>query len=285
MKTSSSITKSACTLALNGDTVWVPSTMRENGRIPVNGIRIYYEVHGRADGIPLVLLPGGGSTIETTFGRVLPALAASHRVIAVEEQGHGRTSDRDQPITFESSADDVAELVRQLGLEQVDIVGFSNGASVGLQVAIRHPGLVRKLVFASAMTKRDGAHSELWDFMERADISNMPQPLKDAFLRVNPDEHQLQVMHDKDAQRMREFKDVGDDLVRSIRAAVLIVMGDRDVVRLEHAVDLSRQIPDARLLVLPSGHGDYLGEIVAAPNATRYPELTAGLIEEFLARR
>ena len=102
----------------------------------------------------------------------------------------------------------------------------------------------------------------------------------DAFLRVNPDEDHLKVMHDKDAQRMREFKDVGDDLVRSIRAAVLIVVGDRDVVRLEHAVDLSRQIPDARLLVLPGGHGDYLGEIVAA---TRYPELTAGLIEEFLA--
>ena len=88
---------------------------------------------------------------------------------------------------------------------------------------------------------------------------------------MNPDEHQLQVMHDKDAQRMREFKDVGDNIVRSIRAAVLIVVGDRDVVRLEHAVELSRQIPDARLLVLPSGHGDYLGEIVAAPNATRYP--------------
>jgi len=259
------------------------NTMRENGRIPVNGIDIYYEAHGRADGIPVVLLPGGGSTIETTFSRVLPALAARHRVIAVEEQGHGRTSGRDQPITFESSADDVAGLVRHLGLEQVDIVGFSNGASVGLQVAIRHPGLVRKLVFASAMTRRDGAQAELWEFMTRADISNMPQPLKDAFLRVNPDERQLKVMHDKDAQRMREFKDVGDDLVRSIRAAVLIVVGDRDVVRLEHAVDLSRQIPDARLLVLPGGHGDYLGEAVVAPNVTRYPELTAGLIEEFLA--
>ena len=95
-------------------------------------------------------------------------------------------------------------------------------------------------------------------------------------------ETKLRTMHDKDAQRMREFKDVGDDLVRSIRAAVLIVVGDRDVVRLEHAVDLSRQIPDARLLVLPGGHGDYLGEIVAAPKATRYPELTARLIEEFL---
>jgi pimeloyl-ACP methyl ester carboxylesterase len=259
-----------------------PKTMRENGHISVNGIRMYYEVHGRADGIPVVLLPGGGSTIETTFSRVLPALAAGHRVIAVEEQGHGRTSDRDTPLTFESSADDVAGLVRELGLEQVDILGFSNGASVGLQLAIRHPRLVRKLVFASAMTKRDGAQPELWDFMARADVSNMPQPLKDAFLRVNPDERQLKVMHDKDAQRMREFKDVGDDLMRSIRAAVLIVVGDRDVVRLEHAVALSRQIPDARLLVLPGGHGDYLGEVVAAPSATRYPELTAGLIEEFL---
>jgi pimeloyl-ACP methyl ester carboxylesterase len=259
-----------------------PKTMRENGHIPVNGIRMYYEAHGQADGIPIVLLPGGGSTIETTFGQVLPVLATSQRVIAVEEQGHGRTSDRDQPITFESSADDVAGLVRQLGFEQVDIVGFSNGASVGLQVAIRHPRLVRKLVFASAMTRRDGAHAELWEFMARADISNMPQPLKDAFLRANPDERQLKVMHDKDAQRMREFKDVGDDLVRSIRAAVLIVVGDRDVVRLEHAVDLSRQIPGARLLVLPGGHGDYLGEVVATPRATRYPALTAGLIEEFL---
>ena len=261
----------------------VPDTMRENGRIPVNGIRIYYEVHGRAEGIPIVLLPGGGSTIEATFSRLLPALAASHRVIALEEQGHGRTTDRDQPITFESSADDVAGLVRQLGLDQVDIVGFSNGASVGLQVVIRHPGLVRKLVFASAMTTREGAHAGLWDFMAQADISNMPQPLKDAFLRVNPDEQQLKVMHDKDAQRMREFKDVADDLVRAVRAAVLIVVGDRDIVRLEHALDLSRRIPDARLLVLPGGHGDYLGEVVGTARATRYPELTAGLIGEFLA--
>lgn len=257
--------------------------MRESGRIPVNGIDIYYEFHGRPDGIPLVLLPGGGSTIETTFSRLLPVLAASHRVIALDEQGHGRTSDRDRPVTFEGSADDVAGLVRRLGFEQVDIVGFSNGASVGLQVAIRHPSLVRKLVFASAMTKRDGAHPALWDFMAQADVSNMPQPLKDAFLRINPDEHRLKVMHDKDAHRMRTFQDIDDTLVRSVRAAVLIVVGDKDIVRLEHALELSRQIPGARLLVLPAGHGDYLGDIVAAPTATRYPALTAGLIQHFLA--
>ena len=256
--------------------------MRESGHVAVNGIRMYYEVHGRPDGVPVVLLPGGGSTIDTTFSRLLPALAGSHRLIAIEEQGHGRTSDRDLPVTFESSADDVAGVARALGLDTIDIVGFSNGATVGLQVAIRHPALVRKLVFASGLTKKDGAIPQLWEFMAKADISNMPQVLKDAFLKVTPDAGKLKTMHDKDAQRMREFRDIGDDLVRSVRAAVLIVVGDRDIVRLEHAVELSRQIPDARLLVLPAGHGDYLGEAVATPDGTRYPERFAGLIEEFL---
>lgn len=255
--------------------------MHQSGHAAVNGIRMYYEVHGDATGVPLVLLPGGGSTIGTTFSRVLPLFAATRRTIALEEQGHGRTTDRDHAISFETSADDVAALARELGYRRVDILGFSNGASVGLQVAIRHPDLVRKLVFASAMTRRDGAHPGLWDFMAQADISNMPQPLKDAFLALNPDPAKLKVMHDKDAERMRNFADVPEALVRSVRAAVLIVVGDRDVVRLEHVLDLTRQIPDARLLVLPAGHGDYLGEVMT-PNPGSYPAITARLIEEFL---
>ena len=119
--------------------------------------------------------------------------------------------------------------------------------------------------------------------MARADFSNMPQPLKDAFLKVTPDVQKLRAMHDKDAQRMRQFEDVPDAWLKSLRAAMLIVVGDHDVVTLEHAVELSRQIPGARLLVLPGGHGDYLGEAVMSQRHTRYPELTAGLIEEFLA--
>ena len=254
----------------------------ESGHAPVNGIRIYYEVHGHPDGIPLVLLHGGGSTIEVTFGRVVPIFGRGRRVIAVEEQGHGRTTDRDAPFTFESSADDVAALLRYLKVSGADLLGFSNGASVALQVAIRHPELVRKLVFASSITKREGAHPQLWEFMEQADFSNMPQPLKDAFLRVNPDTQQLETMHDKDAARMRNFKDVPDDLVRSVRAPTLIVLGDQDIVRLEHAVELTRLISGARLLILPAGHGDYLGEAVMTQKDTRYPEQTAALIEEFL---
>jgi pimeloyl-ACP methyl ester carboxylesterase len=254
----------------------------ESGHAPVNGINMYYEVHGRGNGVPLVLLHGGGSTIDVTFSRVLPVFAGSRRVIAVEEQGHGRTTDRDAPVRFESSADDVAALLRFLKIEKADILGFSNGAGVALQIAIRHPQLVRKMVFASSITKRDGAHPQLWEFMKQADFSNMPQPLKDAFLQVNPDMQQLKTMHDKDAERMRNFKDVPDDLVRSVRAPTLIVLGDQDIVKPEHAIELVRLITGARLLILPGGHGDYLGEAVMTQKETRYPELTARLIEEFL---
>jgi pimeloyl-ACP methyl ester carboxylesterase len=267
-----------------GETVPIASSKPlASGHAPVNGIEMYYEVHGRSEGVPLVLLHGGGSTIEVTFGRVLPLFARSRRVIAVEEQGHGRTSDREGPVRFESSADDVAALLGYLEVGEADVFGFSNGASVALQVAIRHPDLVRRLVFASSITRRDGAPPEFWAAIEKADFSNMPQPLKDAFLRVTPDPRRLKTMHDKDAARMRGFADVPDELVRSVRAPTLIVLGDRDIVTPEHAVALTRLIPDARLLILPGGHGDYLGEAVATQGDTRVPELTAGLIEEFLA--
>jgi pimeloyl-ACP methyl ester carboxylesterase len=257
----------------------------ESGHAPVNGISMYYEVHGRPDGVPLVLLHGGGSTIEVTFKRVLPVFADTRRVIAVEEQGHGRTTDRDAPVTFESSADDVAALLQYLKVDKADVFGFSNGASVGLQIAIRHPQLVQKLVFASSITKRAGAHPQFWDFMKKADFTNMPQPLKTAFLRVNPDVGQLKTMHDKDAARMQSFKDVPDALVGSVRVPTLIVLGDQDIVKPEHAMELTRLIWGARLLIVPGGHGDYLGEAVMTHKDTRYPELTARLIQEFLDSR
>jgi pimeloyl-ACP methyl ester carboxylesterase len=254
----------------------------ERGHAPVNGISMYYEVHGPDDGVPLVLIHGGGSTIDSTFGRILPFLADDRKVVALEEQGHGRTSDRDAPVRFESSADDVAALLRYLKIEQADVFGFSNGASVALQVAIRHPQLVRRLVFASSMTKRSGADPQFWEFMKQADLSNMPQALKDAFLRVNPNERQLRRMHDKDAERMRNFVDVPDAMLRSIRVPTLIVLGDRDVVKPEHAVELTHLIPEGRLLILPGGHGDYLGEIMSLPAGASRAEVTASLIEDFL---
>ena len=245
----------------------------------VNGLRLYYQVHGTG-GVPLVLLPGGGSTIESTYGEVLASLAERGRVIAIDEQNHGRSGHRAGPERFTDSADDVAELVRQLGHTQVDVMGFSNGATVALQVAIRHPSLVRKLVFASGLAKRGGAAPEFWEFMERATFDDMPQSLKDDFLAVNADRAQLRAMYDKDAHRMRTFADIPTAQIRAVRAQTLILGGDRDVPTLEHLHDLSRWIPRARLVVLPTGHGEYLGEQTAGSRFES--EVTVALVDWFL---
>jgi len=250
----------------------------------IRGMSLYYEIHGqpRAGRVPLVLLHGGGSTIDSTWGRVLPIFAAHRRVIALEEQAHGRTSDRDAPLTFESSADDVAALLQVLKVDKADLMGFSNGASVALEVAIRHSGLARKLVFASSMTKRSGAQPQFWEFIGKAGFEDMPQALKDAFLRVNPDPAKLRNMHDKDLARMRNFRDVPDAEVAAIRAPTLVMLGDHDVVRPEHAFELTKLIPGSRLLILPGDHGDYIGEVDATPEGSPWPALTAGLVEAFL---
>ena len=117
----------------------------------VNGIKMYYELHGT--GRPLVLIRGGGSTVTTTFGKILPSLAKTRMVIAVELQAHGHTSDRNAPESFEQDADDVAELLKQLNINGADIFGFSNGGHTAMEVAIRHPERVRRLILASAFYK------------------------------------------------------------------------------------------------------------------------------------
>lgn len=254
----------------------------EKGLAPIKDIQMYYEIHGNKDGIPLVLLNGGGSTIEVTYSRVLPLLAQNRKVIALDEQGHGRTTDRNAPVSFETSAEDVVALLKFLNIEQADIFGFSNGASVALNVAIRHPKLVRKLVFASSITKREGAYPMFWNFMKNATFENMPQALKDAFLKVNPDPKKLHTMYEKDAARMRNFKDLSDKDIGTVGIPTLILLGDRDVPKLEHAVEMVRMIPKARLLILPGGHGDYLGEAIMSQGKDRYPELTSALVQDFL---
>jgi pimeloyl-ACP methyl ester carboxylesterase len=253
-----------------------------SGHVTVNGIALYYEQYGPAVGTPLVLLPGGGSTIQATFGRLLPLISRHRRVIAFEEQGHGRSGAHPGPERFEQSADDVAAALEQLGIASADVMGFSNGASNALLVAIRHPERVRKLVFASSFTKRAGAQSGFWPMMANADFDGMPAALKVEFLRVNSDTAALRRMHDRDLERMHAFTDLPDEQVRSVKASTLILCGDHDVVTPEHALELSRLIVGARLLILPGTHGDYLGEITA-PARPWAIEATARLVEEFLA--
>jgi alpha-beta hydrolase superfamily lysophospholipase len=176
------------------------------GYAPVNGLKMYYELHGVDGGKnpPLVLLHGGGSTIDTTFGKVLPSLAKSRQVVAFEQQGHGRTGDMaDRPFSFEQSADDTVALMDHLKIEKADLFGFSNGGNIALQIAIRHPNRVRKLVVASAMFKRDGLYPEVWEFMKRSTLEDMPKELKEAYLKVSPHPEQLPTFHDKSAKRHR----------------------------------------------------------------------------------
>jgi pimeloyl-ACP methyl ester carboxylesterase len=249
----------------------------------VDGLKLYYEVHG--SGRPLVLIHGGGSTIESTFGRVLPELAKTHQVIAVELQAHGHTLDINRPLSFEQDADDVAALLKQLKIEKADIMGFSNGGTTALQLAIRHPELVNKLVLLSALYKRSGMPPGFFDGFQGATLEkSMPQPLKEAYLKANPDPQGLQRMFDRDVARMKAFKDISDGQIKAIQAPALIISGDTDVVRPEHALELSRTLPHAHLAILPGGHGEYIGEICSTNKNSKMPLLATALIEEFLGK-
>ena len=165
-----------------------------SGYAPVNGLKMYYEIHGTANAKipPLVLLHGGGSTIETSFGKVLSSLARTRQVIAFEQQGHGHTADIvDRPFTFEQSADDTAGLLRHLRIGKADFFGYSNGGHIALQLAIRHPGLVRKLVVESAMFHRDGCDPWFWKSFDNAKMDDMPPELREAYLGAAPHPEQL----------------------------------------------------------------------------------------------
>ncbi len=237
-----------------------PSKPIHAGYANVNGLRMYYELHGK-QGFPLVLVHGGGSTITTTFGRILPMLARTHRVIAVEMQAHGHTRDIDRPFTFTQDADDIATLLDTLHVAKADVFGFSNGGTTALQVGIRHPRKVRRLIIASSNFKRDGMVAGFWDSMEKGTFADMPQIFKDELRKIDTSAAAAHALFERDSKRMLAFKDIPDKEIKSILAPTLVIDGDRDVVRVEHAVELSRLLPHARLCILPGEHGEYFGEI------------------------
>ena len=251
-----------------------------HGYSEVNGIKMYYEIYGQ--GKPLVLIHGGGSTIETTFGRVIPMLAKKYKVIAMDLQAHGRTSDRAAPESFEQDADDVVTLLKNLNISSASFFGFSNGGTSTVQIAIRHPEIVDKIILGSALCKRNGVPEQFWDFMKQATLSSMPAQLKEAYLKVSPDPKGLQVMHDKDAQRMVNFRDIPDDQIRSIKAPTLIIIGDKDVIKPEHALEMHSQIANSSLAIIPGVHGEYIGEITTLNSNSKEADFVIPMIENFL---
>ncbi|HEX5502653.1 MAG TPA: alpha/beta hydrolase, partial [Thermomicrobiales bacterium] len=236
-------------------------TAPRTGYAPVNGLQMYYEIHG--EGRPLVVLHGSFMTIEL-LGALIPGLAQGRQVIAVEFQGHGRTADIDRPITYEHLADDVAAVLRHLGIAGADVYGYSLGGGVALEFAIRHPALVRKLVLVSASYTREGMYPEVWAGIEQITPDLFAgTPWRAAYDRVAPDPGAFGVLVEQLKQLDRTAGDWPAEAVRAITAPTMIVIGDSDGTRPEHAAELFRLrgggvfgdfagLPAAQLAVLPA---------------------------------
>lgn len=256
------------------------SVRLESGYSQVNGLRMYYEIYGQ--GKPIVLIHGGGSTIETSFGRIIPLLAKRRQVIGVELQAHGHTSDRNTDLSFQQDADDVASLLDRLKIPKADFLGFSNGGHTLIEVALRHPEKVNKLILASAFYKRSAAAAQFWEGFDGATLDMMPQVLKDGYLKANNDPSGLLNMFRKDVQKMKVFKGWTDEQMNSIKAPTLVINANTDVGSPEHAVEMYRIIPNCELAIFPGGHGAYLGAIEGLDNGHWTQSYAADLIEAFL---
>jgi pimeloyl-ACP methyl ester carboxylesterase len=258
----------------------------QSNYVSVNGLEMYYEDHGT--GQPLVLLHGAFSAIGTSFGSVLPELAKNRRVIAFEMQAHGRTADIDRPLSMEQMADDTVTALRQLGIEEADFFGFSMGGGVAVRVAFRHPEVVRKLVLASVTYKLDGVHPGLMEGLAEMKPEMMHgSPWHEEYMRIAPRPEDFATLFAKKTQMDRQVQDLPAEAIVAIEAPTLLIIGDSDIVRPEHAVEMFRLLgggvmgdlvglPKSRLAVLPGTthatlveRGDWLasmiGEFLDAP--------------------
>jgi pimeloyl-ACP methyl ester carboxylesterase len=244
-----------------------PAVRAERGYAPVNGLEMYYEIHG-SGGVPLVLLHGAFSNIGTDFGKILPALADTRQVIGVEQQGHGHTADIDRPLSYEQMADDTAALLRTLGIEHADFLGYSFGSAVALQIAVRHPELVRKLVFAGGVSYRpDGLYPEVLAGLGQVTPETMAEmmagtPWHEAYVRIAPNPDDWTALVAKKMALDKGWQGWTPEAIDSIEAPVLLIIGDSDIVRPEHVVAMFRLfgggvpgdlagLPKSQLAILP----------------------------------
>ena len=207
----------------------------EGSYASVNGLALYHEIHGSGD--PLVLIPGGLMTIDM-MGLIVPSLATTRQVIAIEPQAHGHTTDTDRPLSYEQMADDAAALIRHLGFERADVFGFSAGGGVALQTAIRHPNVVRKLVLVSATHTSDGEYPEIRAFTSSFEADTpMLVANREAYVRAAGTPGGWAVLVAKMRQLLTEGYDWAED-VGAIRAPALVVAGDADTLPPSHAVEM-----------------------------------------------
>jgi pimeloyl-ACP methyl ester carboxylesterase len=233
----------------------------EGKRVEVNGMQMYYEVSG--EGEPLVVLHGAYMNIPT-MGAIVGKLAETHKVYAIEFQGHGRTTDIDRPITYPNLADDVAVFMDKVGLEKADVFGYSMGAAAGLQLAIRHPEKVGKLIAASVAYDEKGWQPEFRAFIPQMNVEmfvNMPMAAEYKKLAANPDGFRDLVTK---LIALEHEPMTWEADVRTLKTPVLIISGDADVATLEHSValfrllgggamgDMGKPLAASRLAILPA---------------------------------
>jgi len=249
----------------------------------VNGIKLYYETRGT--GRPLVLLHGGLGAIEM-FGPNLAALSAGRQVIAVDLQGHGRTVDIDRPLSVELMADDIAALIRHLGLERADIMGYSLGGGVALQTAIRHPEVVRKLVVVSTAFKRSGFYPDILAQQGQvgagAAEAMKQTPMYQLYASIAPRPEDWPRLLGKIGEAMKQHFDFSK-AIAGIKATTLIVAGDADIFPPAHAVEMFGLLGGGQRDGGWDGAGRPKSRLAILPGLTHYtifsaPALTATVI-------
>jgi pimeloyl-ACP methyl ester carboxylesterase len=233
-----------------------------SGYVNVNGVDMYYEIHG--DGSPMVLLHGAMGTIDSCFANLLPELAEMRKVIAVELQGHGHTADIDRPLSYQWMAEDTAGLLRALDIGVADFVGYSLGGGVALQLAIQHPRLVRRLVFAGGTGyDPEGLYPEMRTQFESAAPDDFAgSQWHRAYLDVAPDPDAWLTLIAKVNELDQTFTGWPAHEVQSVEAPTLLIIGDSDIVRPEHTMEMFRLLgggvvgdiaglPASQLAILP----------------------------------
>jgi pimeloyl-ACP methyl ester carboxylesterase len=216
--------------------------IEKTGYAEVHGLRMYFEVHG-SGGTPLLLLHGGLFDIDQQFGALIPGLSEGRQVIAADFQGHGRTNDIDRPLSTADLASDVIGLLRHLGLEKVDVFGFSVGGAVALYLAIRHPDVVRRLVVSSVSYHPDGDRADNSEAIAAMTVDMIAgTPMEEAYLAKSPhpDKEHLQGLLTKLGNYDKGVAGWSDEDISGIAAPTLYTVGDCDAVKLDHAVRFLR---------------------------------------------
>lgn len=227
----------------------------------INGMKMYYEVSGKGD--PLIVLHGAYMNI-ISMGEIIPKLARTHKVYALELQGHGRTTDIDRPITYPNLADDVVAFMDVVGLKKADVFGYSMGAITGLQLAIRHPEKVNKLIFCSGAYDFEGWQPEFKNFIPQMTVEMfLNMPFAEDYHKLAPNPDGFPALVEKLIALEKEPMAWEED-VKKLKIPVLIIAGDADGSTLEHTIamfrllgggimgDMGKPLPDSRLAIMPA---------------------------------